>query len=290
MISGVKTNLLVLNKYLSKSKMTDKYWDKRGRLSYTYKGERFYTITPLPYYLKRRKLLLSKIEQVTKNIQKRYERDLNIADFGSGDGYYCCWLAKKFPDSSVYGFDISKPMVNKARKWADSLNISNARFFCGDMTENENSNEKFDLLLILTVFQHFMDEKIIKQKISKLNKIMKKDSKIILCEATAKKTIKENKFTMRPEIFYINTFQNNHFKLMEKEFISYPFFCLYQKTFLEIFKKFLKGTNTEKNIWINKNKFLRSLNQAVFTVGELLDKFMGKGKEGYTLFLFQKTV
>ncbi|MFW6139797.1 MAG: class I SAM-dependent methyltransferase [Acidobacteriota bacterium] len=267
--------------------MSHDYWDKRGRLSYTYKGERFYTITPLPYYLKRRERLLNRIEQIAENSQKEYKRDLKVADFGSGDGYYGCWLAKKFPESTVYGFDISKSMVDKAKKRALSLNISNTQFYCRDIAENKKT--KFDLLLILTVFQHFMDEKAINQKINQLNEIMKKDSKIILFEATAKKAIKENKLIMRPETFYIYSFQKNHFKLMEKEYISYPFFCMYQKVFLKTLKYFLKGTETEKNIWINKNKLLRSINQAAFKFGESFDKFICEENEGYTLFLFQKT-
>jgi len=266
--------------------MGNEYWNKRGLLSYTYKGEKFYTITPLPYYLKRREQLLKKIDEVIKQIYHRNIHNFRIADFGSGDGYYCCWLAKRYPEFSIYGFDITKSMVDKAKKKADSSNISNVRFFCKDMVQNENG--KFDLLLILTVFQHFMDENIVKQKISQLYKVTAKNSRIILFEATAKKTTRENKLIMRPEHFYIKTFQNNHFKLSEKEYMSFPFFCMYQKVFLKTIKKILPGTKTEKSIWINKNKFFKRLNQIVFSAGCFMDRFIGEGKEGYTLFVFKK--
>jgi len=35
------------------------YWDDRGGVSYCYKGETFYTVTPIPYYYRRRAVLLA---------------------------------------------------------------------------------------------------------------------------------------------------------------------------------------------------------------------------------------
>ena len=59
------------------------YWERRGRLKCYYKNEEFYTITPIPYYYKRRKIILELIEEyISKGeVQK-------VCDFGCGDGWY----------------------------------------------------------------------------------------------------------------------------------------------------------------------------------------------------------
>ncbi len=266
--------------------MNDGYWNKRGKLSYRYKGEIFYTITPLPYYLERRQILLDKIEQVVEKKLGKIKKSLNIADFGSGDGYYCCWLAKKIPESTIYGFDISKSMINKAKKRANSLNIPNTRFFCTDIG---NKGRKYDLLLILAVLQHFIDEDKIAEKVNQINKNIKKGGQVVLFEATSNNTKKNNKLISRAQDFYIDVFKKNNFKLVDKKFVSFPFFKKYQKTFLKFIKKFLKGSKVEKNIMVNKNKFLRSFNQLVFSIGKYLDRVIkDTKKEGNTIFIFKK--
>ncbi|MFO7866995.1 MAG: class I SAM-dependent methyltransferase [Candidatus Aminicenantes bacterium] len=265
--------------------MNNGYWDQRGRLSYTYKGEIFYTITPLPYYLKRRELLLKKLNLLINSMDSKPGSQIKIADFGSGDGYYCCWLAKKFAESNIYGYDISESMIKKARKRADSQSISNVRFICDDIAHEKL---KFDVILIMMVFQHFRADNAVKRKISRMKELLKRDGKIILFEATARRKVKIDEMIRRPERFYMDIFQDHHFKLVEKEYISFPFFLKYQNTFLKTWKKVLKGTEAEKCIRINKNMFLKTLNEFVFFLGSFADKFMSEGKEGYTLFVFEK--
>jgi len=56
------------------------YWNSRGSNFFKYKGEYFYTITPIPHYYKRRKLLLNLIGERL--------RDKNaVLDYGCGDIY-----------------------------------------------------------------------------------------------------------------------------------------------------------------------------------------------------------
>ena len=61
------------------------YWNDRGMNSYWYKGETFYTVTPIPLYYRRRVLLLELLEPlvVDNNVK-------DICDFGCGDGWYIC--------------------------------------------------------------------------------------------------------------------------------------------------------------------------------------------------------
>ena len=47
---------------------TESYWSMRAKNEYLYKGEKLYTITAAPYYVKRRKIIIKKL----KNIITKY--------------------------------------------------------------------------------------------------------------------------------------------------------------------------------------------------------------------------
>lgn len=51
-------------------------WDKRASLFTKYKGENFYTITPLPYYYARRGIIIqSLIDEIRNQIKKTGQTD-----------------------------------------------------------------------------------------------------------------------------------------------------------------------------------------------------------------------
>lgn len=88
-----------------------KYWDSRGNIEYKYKGEYFYTITPIPIYYERRSKLISLMKPYLE-----LHNDSLVCDFGCGDGAYIFYLAIIYKNLCCYGFDISKIMINKAKK------------------------------------------------------------------------------------------------------------------------------------------------------------------------------
>ena len=87
------------------------YWDRRGELRVKYRGEWFYTITPLPYYFQRRALVLKLLKQALerKNIQR-------ICDYGCGDGYYAEHLKGCFPEIEIDGYDISPVLLGTDKR------------------------------------------------------------------------------------------------------------------------------------------------------------------------------
>lgn len=40
--------------------MSDEYWDKRAACEYNYKGEKFYTMTAIPYYYERKNEIIKR--------------------------------------------------------------------------------------------------------------------------------------------------------------------------------------------------------------------------------------
>jgi len=70
--------------------MSDEYWDKRAACEYNYKGEKFYTMTAIPYYYVRRNEIIKKIKSIICN-------GMSVCDFGCGDGVYIRKFAKTYP-------------------------------------------------------------------------------------------------------------------------------------------------------------------------------------------------
>jgi SAM-dependent methyltransferase len=87
------------------------YWDERGAKSFLYKGERFYTITPIPFYYKRRKILIKLLKEIIHN-----DAVNTVFDYGCGDGYYLKIFSGFFPGKKYYGADISQEMIARAKE------------------------------------------------------------------------------------------------------------------------------------------------------------------------------
>lgn len=46
----------------------DKYWSMRAKNEYLYKGEKLYTITAAPYYVKRREIVIDRLKNIMKKV------------------------------------------------------------------------------------------------------------------------------------------------------------------------------------------------------------------------------
>jgi len=75
--------------------------------------------------------LKEKFEQVP-GIIERLESGIEMAELGCSTGYVSFILAKRFPKSTIYGYDISEEAVEFANKKAQSLGIRNVHFFSQD--------------------------------------------------------------------------------------------------------------------------------------------------------------
>lgn len=83
--------------------MADTYWDNRADLEYEYKGEKFYTMTAVPYYYARRGVIINELKKIIRN-------GMSVCDFGCGDGVYI----RKIENTRrcfFHGVDISEHMI-----------------------------------------------------------------------------------------------------------------------------------------------------------------------------------
>ncbi|MEN2776309.1 class I SAM-dependent methyltransferase [Acetivibrio clariflavus] len=147
-----------------------KYWDKRANMGYFYKGEKFYTITAVPYYYKRRNIIINRISSLIAN------KNIKICDFGCGDGEYIRKLHEKNKNCTFHGVDISKDMILEAERRNKYNNITFE--VSGD---GINKDEIFDLVYSSAVFAHIGDE-ILLPLFKNIYNHIQENGMFILCE------------------------------------------------------------------------------------------------------------
>ena len=86
------------------------YWDTRAEFSVLYKGEKFYTVTPLPYYLYRRNF------QIKRLLEWLTDKEGKLLDFGGGDCRLTILIKKSLPGLDAISCDISPKMVKLANQ------------------------------------------------------------------------------------------------------------------------------------------------------------------------------
>ena len=85
------------------------YWNDRANKTYRYKGEEFYTITPIPYYYKRRKAILSFLAKCI--LENKAE---SVCDYGCGDGEYLRLVCDKL---------VKKEAKNQIIRWGGMISL-----------------------------------------------------------------------------------------------------------------------------------------------------------------------
>lgn len=91
----------------------------------------------------------------------------NLIDVGCASGHTLFNLASLFPHAYFTGIDTGEHFINFAKNNAKSNNIDNIRFDC-NLIENHNYKDKFDIVILLEVLEHVMDERILVESIKSL--------------------------------------------------------------------------------------------------------------------------
>lgn len=121
------------------------YWDTRTEKLVKYRGEEFYTITPIPYYYERRKILLQRIKFFIIKMHAH-----NILDLGCGDGEYIYHLYEG--DMKFHGVDISTEMIKLAEERCHDSAIS-----FEVSRDGAHGQDNFDVAYIISVLAHVDD-------------------------------------------------------------------------------------------------------------------------------------
>lgn len=201
---------------------TASYWDDRAKKCYCYKGEKFYTFTPIPYYYSRRKIVLKSISSLIKP-------NSSICDFGCGDGEYISKLFQIHSDCRFHGVDISSQMISLAKERNSSERITFETSGTGIQ-----SPLTFDLVYSSAVFAHVSDSLV--QELFNNIVCHIQNGCFCLCEQSAPFYYSGETFIRRPKSQYISMLRNSGFTEFESFTID---FWLYRLLFERRFGKFI---------------------------------------------------
>lgn len=228
------------------------HWDTRGKLGFIYQGESFYTITPVPFYIKRRKILL---ELLTPYIQSSN----HICDLGCGDGWYINYFKNLFGfEKKIIGIDSSHGMLERAR----ALNPDN-HFYQSETGINFNlEHVKFHLVYSIATLAHIENEKI-QEILESVAYNLDIDGNYIIFEQVAPFYYQGKSFIRRSIEQYEDIFQKAGFEVESVVFIKFPFHQFFERHIAKHYYSFFcRGdSDYEKRITANSHVIFRAISQ-----------------------------
>ncbi len=230
-------------------KTTSDYWNTRADREYRYKNEKFYTITPIPYYYLRRKIILKKIKTLMDGAKCR-----SVCDFGCGDGEYIAKLKRE--NIEFYGVDASPKMIELARaRVAGNIHIQYEI-----SSQGITSDKKFDMIYSSAIWAHIHKEDI-QGLYANIYKHLSPKGYFIICEQSAPYYYEGNNYIRRTTEQYVNLLEDAGFEIADIEIIDFWLHrILFEKYFVKKYvgrKKFIHRDQDELKIELNKNKVYR---------------------------------
>jgi SAM-dependent methyltransferase len=133
-------------------------------------------------------------------IQNSLAAGAKIADIGCGHGSAVILLAKAFPNSVVYGFDLHPPSIEAARQQAAAVGLANAHFQVS--AAKEFPGKDYDLICIFDALHDFGDPVGTAQKV---RTALKKDGVFLVIEQFANNELKDNLTPLAALIYGFST-------------------------------------------------------------------------------------
>lgn len=217
-------------------------WDVRANHGVYYHGKNYYTITALPFYLKRQKILLSLLEPYVGN--SKY-----LCDFGCGDGFYMDYFKKKIPSlNTFYGVDISVEMINKAR----STDPNNCYFVSSTGLNVLGEEIKFDLIYSIAVFAHISDS-LLDGIIQSIYDHLNYGGRLIIFEQVAPFRYEGDTFIRRTIVDYESYFSKFGFSVERNTLFSFRFHRFFERRVAKLYFKLFCKSKTDFQVRIEAN-------------------------------------
>ena len=132
--------------------------------------------------------LLDGILPLVPGLIQRLEAGIQVADIGCGHGHSAILIAQAFPNSQIFGYDLSESGIAAAQQEAADLGVSNATFEVIDATKL-NSPDRFDLVTAFDVI-HDLAQPV--QVLKSIADSLKPDGAYLMGEFAASSNLEEN--------------------------------------------------------------------------------------------------
>ncbi len=163
-------------------------------------------------YMYDQKIRLKIVETIiAKYFNNKIDR---VLDFGCGSGDFSSLLAEY--SKKVISVDIAKEIIDIAKS---KYNKPNIHFNILDEVELEE--EKFELVLSITVLQHIINDKELENTLNLFNSILKKNGMLVLIESfSGNQDSNYLKFRRYEQVKSL--LENNNFAILEMHNLYHP--------------------------------------------------------------------
>ncbi len=127
---------------------------------------------------------IGSVQGLTDDLQ----RGIRVLDVGCGTGHAANILAREFPNSRFYGYDIAEDGIEAARAEAGKMGLTNAEFEVVDVTHLP-SEPKFDLI---TAFDAIHDQKSPDVVLRGIHRALAPQGKFLMVEFKLSSRVEEN--------------------------------------------------------------------------------------------------
>jgi cyclopropane fatty-acyl-phospholipid synthase-like methyltransferase len=226
-------------------------WDERAMNSTYYRGEYFYTITPLPLYYKRRTLLVEHLGRYVKESS-------SVLDFGCGDGWYIHYFIKQYQDASnlnIEGLDVSSEMVKRAQ-----LNNAGTTIYQSD--HGIHATDRYSLVYAIAVFAHVNNDSL-NALFNGIYNSIHENGRFVLFEQVAKTRYEGDTFIRREISEYIDLLKSAGFSIEETKLFDFPAHRFFERHIMKYYYTyFCKGnTNFERRLHANRSLLFRFISR-----------------------------
>ncbi|MBV8517815.1 MAG: methyltransferase domain-containing protein [Acidobacteria bacterium] len=127
-----------------------------------------------------------------------------ILDAGCGDGTLAVALARRFPRAIVRGYDVSSPMIARARERADEAGVHNIRFELYDLSRFEE-RDAYDLVIALDAIHELAFPRLV---LRRLAASLRRDGAFVMQELAASSQLAKNdELPHAPMLYALSTLQ-----------------------------------------------------------------------------------